>query len=38
MANFTFSCPECGQHLEAQDEWRGIFQLHYSFLSPTLIF
>lgn len=23
MANFTFSCPQCGQHLEAQDEWRG---------------
>lgn len=23
MANFTFNCPECGQHLEAQDEWRG---------------
>lgn len=23
MASFTFSCPQCGQHLEAQDEWRG---------------
>ena len=23
MANFTFSCPQCGQHLEAQEEWRG---------------
>ena len=24
MSNFTFSCPKYGQHLEAQDEWRGL--------------
>lgn len=23
MSNFTFNCPQCGQPLEAQDEWRG---------------
>ena len=24
MASFKFSCPHCGKHVEAEEEWEGM--------------
>ena len=24
MASFKFSCPHCGKHVEAEEEWEGL--------------